>query len=84
MEITHNNHYQAYVSENGKDIANAGFYGEYTLDEATELKCYNSDLFLVVGLDQGKYRDYDNGSLDFQEEYARKVAQMVYEMMLVQ
>lgn len=84
MEIIHNNHYQAYVSENGKDIANADFYCEYTLDEAAELKCSNSDLFLVVGLDQNKYRNYDSGSLDFQEEYARKVAQMVYEMMLTE
>lgn len=84
MNINHGKHYDAWINENGKDIAFAGFYGEDTLDEAAELKRSDSDLFLVVGLDQSKYRDYDNGSLDFQEEYARKVAQMVYEMLLVQ
>lgn len=84
MEIIHNNHYQAYITDGNKEAASAGFYCDSTLDEITLNKQGVSDLYLAIGLDIDKYRNPDSGSYDFQEEYARKVAQMVYEMMLVQ
>lgn len=84
MIIYHDNHYCAWISENCEAIADAGFYSEDTLNEANSLNVNNSDLFLCVGLDYEKQPNRHIGSYDFQEEYARKVAQMVYEMMLKQ
>ena len=85
MNIVHGKHYDAFLMENGKQVAAAGFYSHDFLDEAVELEQGASGLFLTIGLDIHKYRDYDNRNCcDFQEAYARKVAQMVYEMLLVQ
>ena len=83
MQIVNGNSYDAELTENGTSIACCAFFcKEQLADEAEQMECNDSDLFLVVGLDTAKYRDYDSGYADFQEEYAREVATMVYQSLL--
>lgn len=83
MDIHHGNHYESWIHENGEDIAYAGFYSKSTIEESKELMVGYSDLFLVIGLDISKEPNRTYGCYDFAEDYARKVAQMVYEMLLM-
>ena len=86
MKIMHGKNYDAWIREDKNDIASASFYCKQTIEDGTyECEERNgSDMFLVIGLDIKKYRDINSGSLDFEEEYARTVSQMVYEMLLQQ
>ena len=81
MKIRHGHSYDAWIIENDKIIADASFCSASALEEGYFVNNSDSDLILAISLDQSKYRDEDSGSFDFQEEYARKVAQMVYEML---
>ena len=83
MEIRYNHHYQGWIQEHGQIIAEAGFYSEDSLGEATEVIQGDSDMLLCIGLDITKEPNRAYGCYDFSEDYARKVAEMVYQMLLM-
>ena len=81
MEIRSNHHYQSWIQEDGEIIAEAGFYSEDNLEEAVEVIQGDSDMLLCIGLDISKEPNRAYGCYDFSEDYARMVAEMVYEML---
>lgn len=84
MKIVHDKHYAAWIHDDGKDIAYAGFYDKYNVEDASDIAVHDDGMFLCIGLDINQQLNRDNGSYDFKEDYARAVAQMVYEMMMLQ
>lgn len=83
MEIRSNHHYQGWIQEEGDIIAEAGFYSDDNVEEAVEVIQGDSNLLLCIGLDIAKEPNRAYGCYDFEEDYARKVAEMVYKMLLM-
>ena len=65
MEIRYNHHYQGWIQEHGQIIAEAGFYSEDSLGEATEVIQGDSDMLLCIGLDITKEPNRAYGCYDF-------------------
>ena len=79
LEIKHGKSFEADLFNGPERVASAQFYGEETLGEAAALPGYGNE-FLVVKIDPRLADPSACGA--HPREYARKVAQMVYEMMV--